>query len=400
VIQSSLSKPPERMLDDCLGLLNQISGADRGSIQGEEGPNLSTHFAADPSLTGVKVPWDSIAGANASRCVVIYTYAPKDTRHYSAIGADLQRQTNYLLSVPIPSVHRSSEKAGSRSPSAGCLQLLFDEDIFPDFDVSAGPREFELADVRDQAFYGEALHEVTLILPNIALGMEIMLLRQTSYQAIHELKNKLISAQSWLNCLREDVGELSPEALADEGVTEDFALAESAIQDGAKLAVSYLQFTKIYNPAFESAAVNPVVAETAAAIRAFAGDLGGGVTVTAELADGLPALQLDPSQLKMALFNLGKNGVEALTTLGVESPAIRLRTEPDDSGVRIVVSDNGPGMPPEIAQNLFVAFKTKKSGGTGLGLTITKKIIEVHNGTIDCQTGDTGTTFTIRLSGG
>ena len=51
----------------------------------------------------------------------------------------------------------------------------------------------------------------------------------------------------------------------------------------------------------------------------------------------------------------------------------------------------------EIADNLFVPFKTKKEGGTGLGLTITKKIIDVHGGTIRCETGSTGTRFTLTL---
>ena len=63
----------------------------------------------------------------------------------------------------------------------------------------------------------------------------------------------------------------------------------------------------------------------------------------------------------------------------------------------VVMADNGKGMPEEIANNLFVAFKTKKQGGTGLGLTITKKIIDVHNGRIKCETGSNGTSFTISL---
>jgi len=54
-------------------------------------------------------------------------------------------------------------------------------------------------------------------------------------------------------------------------------------------------------------------------------------------------------------------------------------------------------MPKEIAENLFIPFKTKKEGGTGLGLTIAKKIIDLHVGSIKCSTGDDGTKFEILI---
>jgi two-component system nitrogen regulation sensor histidine kinase GlnL len=54
-------------------------------------------------------------------------------------------------------------------------------------------------------------------------------------------------------------------------------------------------------------------------------------------------------------------------------------------------------MPEEIANNLFIPFKTKKEGGTGLGLTIAKKIIDLHSGRIQCNTSSNGTEFKIIL---
>jgi len=81
----------------------------------------------------------------------------------------------------------------------------------------------------------------------------------------------------------------------------------------------------------------------------------------------------------------------------VSSPGISISSAAQDGRAILVISDNGPGMPPEIVNNLFIAFKTKKSGGVGLGLTITKKIIDVHGGTIKCDTDNKGTRFTITL---
>jgi len=99
----------------------------------------------------------------------------------------------------------------------------------------------------------------------------------------------------------------------------------------------------------------------------------------------------------MAVFNLGKNAVEALIEHKVENPEVSLSPKADGESVVIVIGDNGNGMPQEIAENLFVPFATKKAGGTGLGLTITKKIIEVHGGQICCETGENGTSFVIKI---
>ena len=99
----------------------------------------------------------------------------------------------------------------------------------------------------------------------------------------------------------------------------------------------------------------------------------------------------------MAFFNLCKNAVEVLVEHGVASPTITIKSETKNGSASITVQDNGPGMPQEIAENLFIPFKTKKEGGTGLGLTITKKIIDIHNGTINCATGDSGTVFDITI---
>ena len=396
VLQCSLVKPPEEMLGECLGICIDLSGATGGSILGEEGPHLQFLFSNVPELIGMNVPWNSIAGTTTDQSLVIYTFAPSDKRHFDGVDGKIQHQTRYLLSIPIPSVHSASANA-DRAKSVGALQLLFDENIFPEIDVSAGAQEFSLESMREQDSYEEMLRDVMWILPNISFGMEVMRLRQTSYQVIHELKNKLIAARSWLNCLQEDLEEIDPALFENEDIAEDFELAASAAHQGSKLAVGYLQFTKIYTPQCVEANINDVLKKTSSDIKAFAADRGGTVQVVVEPADDVPLRELDPDQLQMAFFNLGKNAVEALVEFEVENAAVTLKSEVLDKRLRITVADNGPGMPEEIANNLFVAFKTKKEGGTGLGLTITKKIVDVHGGTIRCQTGSTGTSFVIEM---
>ena len=399
VVQASLHHAPEQMLEECLEILIVTSGATGGSIFGEEGAGLVFLYSDKPDLIGVSVPWESIVGNTVSRNKLIYTYAPKDERHFDGIDAKLAQATKYLFSVPIPSVRNARLQSGAAARACGAVQLLLSENIFPEFDVEKGAAEFDLDEIRDHAIYEERLSDVFMVLANIAMGMEIMTLRSTSYEVIHELKNKLISIRSWSNALREDLEDLAPEALEEEDIMEDVKLITDPAEAGSKLAVEYLQFSKVYNCSFEETSINELLAGTARDLQVFGDELGGSgsITVVTELSDGIPPRELDPEKLKMAFFNLGKNAGEALVEHGVENATLTLRSSFSDDRIHVAIADNGAGMPDEIARNLFKAFATKKSGGTGLGLTIVKKIIDVHGGIIRCDTGPSGTTFTIEL---
>ncbi|MCE5210507.1 MAG: HAMP domain-containing histidine kinase, partial [Deltaproteobacteria bacterium] len=190
----------------------------------------------------------------------------------------------------------------------------------------------------------------------------------------------------------------TPAVLNEENIRQDFELSETSIREGVSLATTYLQFTNIYSPDFVPVNINDVLSETAVQVKALATGLKAvDFSVELDLNREIGVKNLDASQLKMALFNLCKNGVEALVEYKVPNPKIRISSSAQNGRIVLVVSDNGPGIPPEIANNLFVAFKTKKEGGTGLGLTITKKIVDVHGGTIKCYTDEKGTVFTITL---
>ena len=101
----------------------------------------------------------------------------------------------------------------------------------------------------------------------------------------------------------------------------------------------------------------------------------------------------DEQKLLRVFHNLARNAVEAMPTGG------KLRVGVDQIGDQLqwTVSDNGPGIPPELRGRLFELFSTGKKGGTGLGLAIVKKIVDDHHGTIACESGSGGTTFVIRL---
>src|SRR5690606_9619354 len=98
-----------------------------------------------------------------------------------------------------------------------------------------------------------------------------------------------------------------------------------------------------------------------------------------------------------------KNAIEAVTGEGARGASgegkIEVRAEPDgERGVRIVVTDNGPGMAEATRAKLFVPYFTTKAEGTGLGLAIVHRIVEEHDGVIQVDSReDVGTRFVLRL---
>jgi signal transduction histidine kinase len=105
--------------------------------------------------------------------------------------------------------------------------------------------------------------------------------------------------------------------------------------------------------------------------------------------------RFDEMKMTRAVLNLARNAIEAMEPKGGK---LRIEARLEGAQLLIRVSDNGPGIPAEIEGRIFQSFVTAgKQQGTGLGLTIVKKIVDEHAGTIEAQSSSKGATFTIRL---
>lgn len=120
----------------------------------------------------------------------------------------------------------------------------------------------------------------------------------------------------------------------------------------------------------------------------------------------IPAILADEGRVTQLFLNLVKNAVEAVGDFGVIEISSRIvseysmtqKGERRSRMVAIEVSDNGPGMPRDVLENLFTPFYTTKERGTGLGLAICQKIVAEHRGMIRVESQEAkGTTFTIML---
>jgi C4-dicarboxylate-specific signal transduction histidine kinase len=105
-----------------------------------------------------------------------------------------------------------------------------------------------------------------------------------------------------------------------------------------------------------------------------------GVLVETRLTDGLSFVQGDRVQLQQVLLNLILNAVEAMGSVDARARELLISTEQDHTGVLVAVRDSGPGIDLTHIERIFEAFYTTKSGGTGMGLSICRSIIDAHGG--------------------
>ncbi len=122
-----------------------------------------------------------------------------------------------------------------------------------------------------------------------------------------------------------------------------------------------------------------------------------GIKSTLALDDGIPPCCCARDKLKQALLNLLKNAVEALGENGIVRIATRDNFYQNNRQyIEITIDDNGPGIPPDILENLFKPVTSTKEGHSGLGLSIVKTLVDELSGSISCYTrlGE-GTEFTL-----
>ena len=112
-------------------------------------------------------------------------------------------------------------------------------------------------------------------------------------------------------------------------------------------------------------------------------------------------ITLDENQVEQVFINLIKNAMQALESEEneIESPEIRIRAQSAPEGSTVItIEDNGPGIDEDALEKIFIPFYTTKKGGSGIGLTLSKQIMRLHNGTITVKSKvNQGTTFTLKF---
>ena len=172
------------------------------------------------------------------------------------------------------------------------------------------------------------------------------------------------------------------------------------IRDGNRASDVITRLRTLYSkkePSLESMDLNEATREvTALSVNEMER---GGVILCYELADDLPRVLGDRIQLQQVILNLLRNAVDAMRTIEDRPRELHIRTEPDEENlVRLSVKDSGVGFAPQEAAKLFDAFYTTKTTGMGIGLSISRSIIEAHQGRLwATSNGRNGSTFSFAI---
>src|SRR3989338_10347750 len=209
----------------------------------------------------------------------------------------------------------------------------------------------------------------------------------------HEIKNPLAIIIQGLAFLRASMPE--GDAIAIDAVER----IEKAGMRAANIVRDLLSFSRQNPPALEAQNIAAVIEDTLPLVEHQIKLKN--IKILRRVSADLPFVKVDNSQMKQAFINIILNAVEAMPrggtiTIAVEKP----KTQAESSNLEIRFTDSGCGITEENLHKVFDPFfSTKqKQGGTGLGLSVTKGIIEGHNGTVEIESklGE-GTTVIVRL---
>ncbi|HZJ32993.1 MAG TPA: ATP-binding protein [Vicinamibacterales bacterium] len=214
--------------------------------------------------------------------------------------------------------------------------------------------------------------------------------REVARRLAHEIKNPLTPIQLSAERLQRHFAG-APEAT--RALVDECAIAIVTEVESLKgLVDEFSQFARMPAPRATPTDLHGLLDEALALYRGLFSD----VKIRTRFADSLPKVSADPEQIRRVIINIVDNAIEAVERRG----AIDIETQHDagNSLVRIVVADDGPGIPAAERDRLFLPYYSTKQRGSGLGLAIVRRIVAEHGGSIDVSDNiPRGTRFAIEL---
>jgi PAS domain S-box-containing protein len=247
----------------------------------------------------------------------------------------------------------------------------------------------DITDLKRAAEERERLRQLEADLAHIN---RVSMMGELTASLAHEVKQPIassaINAKTCVRWLRRDVPDIA----------EACEAAARMVNDATRAADILDRVRSLYrrdSPQRELVDVNEIIREMIVMLQAQANR--SSIVIRTECDPGLATIPGDRVQLQQVLMNLMLNGIEAMTDTGGELTVTSKNTA--DGQLLISVSDSGIGIAPDRADRIFEAFFTTKPQGTGMGLSISRRIIESHGGSLWASANSgRGATFQFTLA--
>jgi two-component system, NtrC family, nitrogen regulation sensor histidine kinase NtrY len=210
----------------------------------------------------------------------------------------------------------------------------------------------------------------------------------TPISSLASTVNQLLQAES-----PESGGQLSEESMND--VRAAVGTIEKRSQGLLHFVDAYRHLSHIPRPAFRQCLIKELFSRVQTLMQSQIEDAGAIWTMHTQ-PENLE-LSIDPDLIEQVLINLVRNALQSMSCQA--DKRLSLTAHVDETGrVWIEVHDNGPGIPREIQQRIFIPFFTTKEDGSGIGLSLSRQIMRLHGGTIVCRSNEgLGTAFSLRF---
>ena len=206
----------------------------------------------------------------------------------------------------------------------------------------------------------------------------------------HEIRNPLAGIAGVIEIIGRDLPSSSPARAVVKDVRQEIARINHIVTD-------LLQTARPHPPTVRKSDLNTTVEHAVMLGRQQA--MAKSVEIALHKDSSLPEVEHDGDQIHQVLLNLLLNALQAIDSpAGVHHGKITVTVKPQGSMAVVEVSDNGRGIAPDHLPNIFRPFYTTKGDGTGLGLSLARRIVEDHHGRIDVSSAlGRGTTFAVVL---
>jgi len=340
-------------------------------------------------FTTLKGNVDQVMGS-LQEGVVLFTNANRVVLVSTSAERFLGRSRDEIVGKSLEEIFTDANKLGSIVLDAFALHQVIPQreielengrriQIAIDFIAERGQKIGALLTMRDVESVRRLENELEVSQRMVAIG------RLTSGVA-HEVKNPINAIVVHLELLREKL------RAPDADSSRHMAIIENEIRRLDRVVKALVDFNRPMEPRFIVIDLRKLVDDVTMLASPDAARCG--VTIESKLTADPLTVKADYDLMKQALLNIVLNGVQAMTRGGTLSLAARKSND----NVTIEIGDQGPGIPPEIQNKVFQLFFTTKVGGSGIGLAMSYRVLQLHNGSLGFESkAGVGTKFRMTL---